>query len=138
LQQTKIRISPYDASSPRPFLLLGMQRGKRSPNSPLVSSPTRWIPLQSLHQEFLSLVSAWEKGERLAKLIAHCRTLRVLDGPEPLQNPFGPQEGRLSEPTSNWRQAGAAPTPKKENDGIASPINLTQDKPRFISVWRSN
>jgi hypothetical protein len=27
---------------------------------------------------------------------------------------------------------------KKENDGIASPINLTQDKPRFISVWRSN
>jgi hypothetical protein len=27
---------------------------------------------------------------------------------------------------------------KKENDGIASPINLTQDKPRFISIWRSN
>jgi hypothetical protein len=27
---------------------------------------------------------------------------------------------------------------KKENDGIASPINLTQDIPRFISIWRSN
>jgi len=40
----------------------------------------------------------WEKGERLAKLIAHCRTLLVLDGLEPLQNPPGPQEGRLREP----------------------------------------
>jgi hypothetical protein len=27
---------------------------------------------------------AWEKGERLARLIAHCRTLLVLDGLEPL------------------------------------------------------
>src|SRR5258708_6993085 len=42
--------------------------------------------------------TAWEKGERLAKLIAYCRTLLVLDGLEPLQNPPGPQEGRLREP----------------------------------------
>ena len=42
--------------------------------------------------------TAWEKGERLAKLIAHRRTLLVLDGLEPLQNPPGPQEGRLREP----------------------------------------
>jgi serine/threonine protein kinase len=41
----------------------------------------------------------WEKGERLAKLIAHRRTLVVLDGLEPLQNPPGPQEGRLREPS---------------------------------------
>jgi serine/threonine protein kinase len=40
----------------------------------------------------------WEKGERLAKLIAHRRTLLILDGLEPLQNPPGPQEGRLREP----------------------------------------
>jgi hypothetical protein len=40
----------------------------------------------------------WEKGERLAKLVAHRRTLLVLDGLEPLQNPPGPQEGRLREP----------------------------------------
>jgi hypothetical protein len=39
----------------------------------------------------------WEKGERLAKLIAHRRTLLILDGLEPLQNPPGPQEGRLRE-----------------------------------------
>jgi hypothetical protein len=43
--------------------------------------------------------TAWEKGERLAKLISHRRTLLVLDGLEPLQNPPGPQEGRVSEPS---------------------------------------
>jgi NACHT domain len=43
--------------------------------------------------------TAWEKGERLAKLIAHRRTLLVLDGLEPLQNPPGPQEGRVREPS---------------------------------------
>jgi len=42
--------------------------------------------------------TAWEKGERLAKLIAHRRTLLILDGLEPLQNPPGPQEGRVREP----------------------------------------
>jgi tetratricopeptide (TPR) repeat protein len=41
--------------------------------------------------------TAWAKGERLAKLIAHRRTLLVLDGLEPLQNPPGPQEGRVRE-----------------------------------------
>jgi tetratricopeptide (TPR) repeat protein len=41
----------------------------------------------------------WEKGERLAKLVAHDRTLLILDGLEPLQNPPGPQEGRLREPS---------------------------------------
>ena len=40
-----------------------------------------------------------EKGQRLAKLISHRRTLLVLDGLEPLQNPPGAQEGRLSEPS---------------------------------------
>jgi hypothetical protein len=43
--------------------------------------------------------TVWEKGERLAKLVAHRRTLFVLDGLEPLQNPPGPQEGRLREPS---------------------------------------
>jgi hypothetical protein len=44
------------------------------------------------------LGTAWEKGERLAKLIADRRTLLILDGMEPLQNPPGPQEGRVREP----------------------------------------
>ena len=42
--------------------------------------------------------TAWEKGERLAKLIAQRRTLLILDGLEPLQNPPGPQEGRVRDP----------------------------------------
>src|SRR6201984_2318885 len=45
------------------------------------------------------LGTAWEKGERLAKLVARHRTLLVLDGLEPLQNPPGPQEGRIREPS---------------------------------------
>jgi serine/threonine protein kinase/predicted ATPase len=45
------------------------------------------------------LGTAWEKGERLAKLVGHRRTLLVLDGLEPLQNPPGPQEGLLREPS---------------------------------------
>jgi predicted ATPase len=45
------------------------------------------------------LGTAWEKGERLAKLVARRRTLLLLDGLEPLQNPPGPQEGRLREPS---------------------------------------
>jgi serine/threonine protein kinase len=43
------------------------------------------------------LGTPWEKGERLAKLVAQRRTLLVLDGLEPLQNPPGPQEGRVRE-----------------------------------------
>jgi len=45
------------------------------------------------------LGTAWGKGERLAKLISRRRSLLVLDGLEPLQNPPGPQEGRLREPS---------------------------------------
>src|SRR5207249_3090493 len=41
--------------------------------------------------------SPWDKGERLAQLIRRQRTLLVLDGLEPLQQPPGPYEGRLKE-----------------------------------------
>ena len=45
------------------------------------------------------LGTAWEKGERLAKFVAARRSLLILDGLEPLQNPPGPQEGRIREPS---------------------------------------
>ncbi len=41
--------------------------------------------------------SPWEKGERLAQLVAAQRTLLVLDGLEPLQYPPGPEEGCLKD-----------------------------------------
>ena len=42
--------------------------------------------------------TAWEKGERLANLVAQRQTLLILDGLEPLQHPPGAQEGRIREP----------------------------------------
>jgi tetratricopeptide (TPR) repeat protein len=41
--------------------------------------------------------SPWDKGERLAQLVAAQRTLLVLDGLEPLQHPPGADEGRLKD-----------------------------------------
>jgi hypothetical protein len=57
------------------------------------------VPLlnfEPLHRRKV-VINTWEKGERLAKLVANRRTLLLLDGFEPLQNPPGPQEGRLRE-----------------------------------------
>src|SRR5439155_26946989 len=45
-----------------------------------------------------SAVSPWDKGERLAQLIAQRPTLLVLDGMEPLQHPPGPLYGHLRDP----------------------------------------
>jgi len=41
--------------------------------------------------------SPWDKGERLANYIRQTRTLLVLDGLEPLQHPWGSQEGMLKD-----------------------------------------
>jgi tetratricopeptide (TPR) repeat protein len=45
-----------------------------------------------------SATSAWDKGSRLAQLVAQKRTLLVLDGVEPLQYPPGPMGGQLKDP----------------------------------------
>ncbi len=45
-----------------------------------------------------SAASAWDKGARLAQLVAGRRTLLVLDGLEPLQHPPGPLAGELKDP----------------------------------------
>jgi len=42
--------------------------------------------------------SPWDKGARLAQLVAQRRTLLVLDGLEPLQHPPGPLAGELKDP----------------------------------------
>jgi len=44
-----------------------------------------------------SAASPWEKGARLAQLVAQRRTLLVLDGMEPLQYPPGPMSGKLKD-----------------------------------------
>ena len=42
--------------------------------------------------------SPWDKGERLAELIKQQRTLLVLDGLEPLQNPPPVETGKIKDP----------------------------------------
>jgi tetratricopeptide (TPR) repeat protein len=42
--------------------------------------------------------SAWEKGERLAEFVRNQKTLLILDGLEPLQQPFSEEEGRIRDP----------------------------------------
>jgi len=44
-----------------------------------------------------SAASPWDKGERLAHLVAEHRTLLTLDGVEPLQYPPGPKGGQLKD-----------------------------------------
>lgn len=44
-----------------------------------------------------SAAPAWDKGARLAALVARHRTLLILDGLEPLQHPPGPQTGELKD-----------------------------------------
>ncbi len=44
-----------------------------------------------------SAASPWDKGARLAQLVAQQRTLLVLDGLEPLQHPPGPLAGELKD-----------------------------------------
>ena len=45
-----------------------------------------------------SAMGPWEKGARLAQLVAGRRTFLVLDGLEPLQHPPGPLGGELKDP----------------------------------------
>ena len=45
-----------------------------------------------------SAAAPWDKGSRLAQLVAQRRTLLVLDGVEPLQYPPGPVGGQLKDP----------------------------------------
>lgn len=45
-----------------------------------------------------SPASPWDKGARLAQLVAERRALLILDGLEPLQHPPGPLAGQLKDP----------------------------------------
>jgi len=58
--------------------------------------------------------SPWDKGERLAELIKRQRTLLILDGLEPLQNPPPVETGKIKDPglTSMLRELG------RQNPGL--------------------
>jgi len=58
--------------------------------------------------------SAWDKGERLAKLIREEKTLLVLDGLEPLQSTHDFEEGKIKDPALSILVTRLA----KENPGL--------------------
>jgi hypothetical protein len=62
-----------------------------------------------------SPTSPWDKGARLAQLIAAKRTLIVLDGLEPLQHPPGPLAGQLKDPAIEAMLKGLA---RQKNPGF--------------------
>jgi len=61
-----------------------------------------------------SAASPWDKGARLAQLVAGRRTLLVLDGLEPLQHPPGPLAGQLRDPALEALLKGLA----QQNPGL--------------------
>jgi hypothetical protein len=81
--------------------------------------------------------TAWEKGERLAKLIAR-RTLLILDGLEPLQNPPGAQEGRLRDPSQpragTWSNSPAMPAQTCSERWALEAIKPSSEVPATSSV----
>ncbi len=69
-----------------------------------------------------SAAPAWDKGSRLAALVAQHRTLLILDGLEPLQHPPGPQQGELKDDVLRALFAGL------QSDGRGLCVVTTREK----------
>jgi len=76
-----------------------------------------------------SAASPWDKGERLAHLVAQHKTLLVLDGVEPLQYPPGPVGGKLKDPALEALLKGLA----QHNAGLC--IVTTREPLTDIDGW---
>lgn len=76
------------------FYSQGASTGKQSSGEEFITSALKWFG-----DENPELGSPWEKGERLAELIAREKNLVILDGLEPLQYPPGHQmqQGQLKD-----------------------------------------
>lgn len=77
-----------------------------------------------------SAASGWDKGARLAYLVAQRRTLLVLDGVEPLQHPPGPLAGELKDPALATLLKGLA----RSNSGLC--IVTTRERVADLSPFR--
>lgn len=78
------------------FYSQGAAVGKQASAHQFVSEALRWFGDSEMAE---STASPWQKGERLAKLVRERRTLLLLDGMEPLQEPPGSQTvGVIKEP----------------------------------------
>jgi tetratricopeptide (TPR) repeat protein len=77
-----------------------------------------------------SAAAAWDKGSRLAQLVAQKRTLLVLDGVEPLQYPPGPVGGQLKDPALEALLKGLA----QRNGGLC--IVTTRESVTDLKPYR--
>lgn len=74
--------------------------------------------------------SPWDKGARLAQLVAEQRTLLVLDGLEPLQYPPGPLAGELRDPAVAALLKGLA----QRNPGLC--VVTTRESVKDLEAFR--
>jgi hypothetical protein len=75
------------------FYSQGAAEGKQASADQFIASALKWFG--DLEPD---AGSPWEKGERLAEYIKQQKTLLILDGLEPLQQPFREEEGRIRDP----------------------------------------
>jgi tetratricopeptide (TPR) repeat protein len=79
-----------------------------------------------------SATSPWDKGARLAQLVAEQRALLVLDGLEPLQYPPGPLAGELRDPAVKALLKGLA----QRNPGLC--VVTTRERVSDLASFRAS
>jgi len=79
-----------------------------------------------------SAASPWDKGARLAHLVAQRRALLVLDGLEPLQYPPGPLAGKLRDPAVEALLKGLA----QRNAGLC--VVTTRESVSDLASFRAS
>jgi tetratricopeptide (TPR) repeat protein len=79
-----------------------------------------------------SAASPWDKGARLAQLVANQRALLVLDGLEPLQYPPGPLAGELRDPAVAALLKGLA----QRNSGLC--VVTTRERVSDLAAFRDS
>jgi tetratricopeptide (TPR) repeat protein len=79
-----------------------------------------------------STASPWDKGARLAQLVAERRALLVLDGLEPLQYPPGPLAGELRDPAVAALLKGLA----QRNPGLC--VVTTRERVSDLTPFRAS
>jgi tetratricopeptide (TPR) repeat protein len=77
------------------FYSQGAVEGRQVSADQFIAAALKWFGDPQMAE---SAASPWDKGERLAELVRQSRTLLVLDGLEPLQNPPPVETGCLKDP----------------------------------------
>lgn len=75
------------------FYSQGAAEGRQVSADPFIAAALAWFG-----DPDPTLGSPWDKGERLAEMVKKQRTLLILDGLEPLQNPPPVETGKIKDP----------------------------------------